>query len=197
MNLLSAENLSKSYGERVLFSGLTFGINQGQKVALIARNGTGKSTLLNILAGKDAPDSGQVTCRKGLRVAYLEQDPLPGGFDLAIECKVGIYARALFQKVAGSLNEAGRLAIVDELLPASQVPSVDRLRYALHNALRDYAPTSNGGGSWLERLGLARRQETARPETISASLAIGAARANRAPNRIFPATVKWGKRLKC
>ncbi len=76
MNLLSAENLSKSYGERVLFSGLTFGINQGQKVALIARNGTGKSTLLNILAGKDAPDSGQVTCRKGLRVAYLEQEPL-------------------------------------------------------------------------------------------------------------------------
>ena len=76
MNLLSAENLSKSYGERQLFSGLTFGINQGQKVALIARNGTGKSTLLNILAGKDAPDSGQVTCRKGLRVAYLEQEPL-------------------------------------------------------------------------------------------------------------------------
>jgi len=76
VNLLSAENLSKSYGERQLFSGLTFGINQGQKVALIARNGTGKSTLLNILAGKDFPDSGLVTYRKGLRVAYLEQEPL-------------------------------------------------------------------------------------------------------------------------
>ena len=76
MNLLSAENLTKSYGERELFSGLTFGINQGQKVALIARNGTGKSTLLNILAGKDAPDTGQVTYRRGLRMAYLEQDPI-------------------------------------------------------------------------------------------------------------------------
>ena len=63
MNLLSAENLSKAYGERILFSGLTFGINQGQKIALIARNGTGKSTLLDILAGKQPPDEGQVTFR--------------------------------------------------------------------------------------------------------------------------------------
>ncbi|MBC2840002.1 ABC-F family ATP-binding cassette domain-containing protein [Robiginitalea sp. SC105] len=75
MNLLSAENLSKSYGERTLFSGLTFGINQGQKVALIARNGTGKTTLLDILAGEDTADSGQVTYRKGLRRAYLQQHP--------------------------------------------------------------------------------------------------------------------------
>ncbi|MDG1572405.1 ABC-F family ATP-binding cassette domain-containing protein [Robiginitalea sp. M366] len=75
MNLLSAENLSKAYGERELFSGLTLGINQGQKIALIARNGSGKSTLLDILAGKHPPDSGQVTYRKGIRVAYLEQEP--------------------------------------------------------------------------------------------------------------------------
>lgn len=75
MNLLSVENLSKSYGERSLFENLNFGINQGQKVALIARNGTGKSTLLNILSKKDAPDSGKVVFRKGLRVAYLEQEP--------------------------------------------------------------------------------------------------------------------------
>ncbi|WP_420593095.1 ABC-F family ATP-binding cassette domain-containing protein [Robiginitalea biformata] len=75
MNLLSAENLAKSYGERTLFSGLTFGVNQGQKVALIARNGTGKTTLLDILAGKDSPDSGSVTYRKNLRRAYLEQHP--------------------------------------------------------------------------------------------------------------------------
>ena len=75
MNLLSVENLSKSYGERSLFSNLNFGVNSGQKIALIARNGTGKSTLLNILFGKDQPDSGKVVYRKGLRVTYLEQEP--------------------------------------------------------------------------------------------------------------------------
>ena len=75
MNLLSAENLSRSYGERTLFSGLTFGINQGQKIGLIARNGTGKSTLLDILAGIHPPDGGNVTYRKGLTVGYLEQEP--------------------------------------------------------------------------------------------------------------------------
>ncbi len=91
VNLLSAENLAKSYGERELFSGLSFGINQGQKVALIARNGTGKSTLLNILAGKDAPDTGQVTYRKGLRVAYLEQEPL---LDPALTVGETLYASA-------------------------------------------------------------------------------------------------------
>lgn len=75
MNLLSAENLSKAYGERSLFSHLTFGINEGQKIALVARNGTGKSTLLDILAGKHPPDSGKVTYRKGLKIGYLEQNP--------------------------------------------------------------------------------------------------------------------------
>ncbi len=75
MNLLSAENLSKAYGERVLFSGLTFGINQGQRIGLIARNGSGKSTLLDILAGQHPPDDGQVTTRKGIRIGYLQQEP--------------------------------------------------------------------------------------------------------------------------
>ncbi len=75
LNLLSAENLTKSFGERVLFSDLTFGINQGQKIALVARNGTGKSTLLDILAGKHNADSGEVTTRKGTKIGYLEQEP--------------------------------------------------------------------------------------------------------------------------
>ena len=75
MNLLSAENLSKSFGERSLFTDLSFGINQGQKIALIARNGSGKTTLLNILAGKDQADSGRLSYRKGLKMAYLEQQP--------------------------------------------------------------------------------------------------------------------------
>jgi ATP-binding cassette subfamily F protein uup len=75
VNILLAENLSKSYGEKVLFDNLTFGLDQGQKLALIAANGSGKSTLMNILAGRDEADSGKVTMRKDLRVAYLQQNP--------------------------------------------------------------------------------------------------------------------------
>lgn len=75
MNYLSAENISKSFGVRTLFSGLTFGINQGEKVAFVAKNGTGKSTLMKILAGKDTPDTGSVVIRRGIKVGYLEQQP--------------------------------------------------------------------------------------------------------------------------
>src|SRR5436853_7006143 len=75
MNLLSVENLSKSYSKKILFKGISFGIEKGEKVALIAKNGSGKSTLMKILAGKDIADSGTVTLRKDISVAYLDQDP--------------------------------------------------------------------------------------------------------------------------
>jgi ATP-binding cassette subfamily F protein uup len=75
MNYLSVENLEKNYGERVLFEGLTFGLGQGDKMALIANNGTGKTSLLKIIADKDVPNNGKVTLRKGIRIGYLEQQP--------------------------------------------------------------------------------------------------------------------------
>jgi ATP-binding cassette subfamily F protein uup len=75
MNLLSVENLSKQYNQRQLFQDITFGIGQGQKVALIGRNGTGKSTLIKILASTEAPDAGQVVYRSGVQVGYLPQHP--------------------------------------------------------------------------------------------------------------------------
>ena len=75
MNLISVEGVSKTLGDVLLFENLSFGLEQGQKVALIARNGTGKTTLLNILAGEDTPDTGNVTFRQGLQMAYLRQDP--------------------------------------------------------------------------------------------------------------------------
>lgn len=75
MNFLSVENISKAYGELTLFEGISFGINQGQKVGFIAKNGTGKTSLLNILSGKDTPDTGNVIYRKGLVVSFLEQEP--------------------------------------------------------------------------------------------------------------------------
>ena len=73
--LLTVENLTKSYGDKLLFEDISFGINAGQKTALIARNGYGKSTLLNILTGKTLQDSGKVTFRGDVKMAYLPQQP--------------------------------------------------------------------------------------------------------------------------
>lgn len=75
MNLLSVEDISKSYGEKVLFKSISFGINKGQKIALIAKNGTGKTSILDIIVGKDKPDDGKVIFRKGIQTAYLPQEP--------------------------------------------------------------------------------------------------------------------------
>ncbi|MCM5661649.1 ABC-F family ATP-binding cassette domain-containing protein [Galbibacter mesophilus] len=75
MNYLSVENIAKSYGERVLYTDISFGINKDQKIAFIAKNGTGKTSLLNIITGKDTPDSGQVISRNGIRISFLSQEP--------------------------------------------------------------------------------------------------------------------------
>ena len=75
MNLLSVENISKAFGERIILENISFGINKDQKIAFIAKNGTGKTTLLNIIAGKDQPDSGQVVFRKGIHIGFLSQNP--------------------------------------------------------------------------------------------------------------------------
>lgn len=75
MNLLTVENISKSYGELVLFSDISFGINKDQKIALIAKNGSGKTSILNIMSGKDSSETGQVTTRKGIKISFLEQEP--------------------------------------------------------------------------------------------------------------------------
>ena len=76
MNLLSVENISKSYGELVLFEQLSFGVNKDQKIALIAKNGSGKTAILNILSGLDQPDQGMVNYRKDIKVSFLAQEPI-------------------------------------------------------------------------------------------------------------------------
>ena len=75
MNYLNVENISKSYGELVLFNNLSFSIHKDQKIAFVAKNGSGKTSILNILSGKDSPDEGQVVVRKGLRLSFLDQEP--------------------------------------------------------------------------------------------------------------------------
>lgn len=84
MNYLSVENISKSYGERVLFQDISFGINEGQKIGFVAKNGTGKTSILNIIAGIDVPDSGNIVIRKNINVSFLPQEPKLNA-DLTIE----------------------------------------------------------------------------------------------------------------
>ena len=74
MNYLSVENISKSYGERVLFDNVSFGINKDQKIAFIAKNGSGKTTIMNMINGLDEPDTGQVVIRKEITMAFLSQN---------------------------------------------------------------------------------------------------------------------------
>lgn len=75
MNLLTIENISKRYGEKELFNDITFGINEEDKIGLIGINGTGKSTLLKIITGKENSDSGRIIKRNDIRIEYLNQNP--------------------------------------------------------------------------------------------------------------------------
>lgn len=89
MNLLSAENVSKNYADRWLFQNLNFGLQQGQRVAFVGINGTGKTTLMRVLAGLENPDTGLVTRRQGIRVTYLGQQPV---FDESLTVEETIFA---------------------------------------------------------------------------------------------------------
>ncbi len=74
MNYLSVENISKSFGERTLFDNLSFGINKDQKIAFIAKNGSGKTQIMKMINGEDEPDTGKIVIRKGLKMAFLSQN---------------------------------------------------------------------------------------------------------------------------
>ena len=75
MNYLNVENISKSYGEVTLFENISFSIHKGQKIAFIAKNGTGKTSILKIISGEDTSDTGEITCRKNIVISFLSQDP--------------------------------------------------------------------------------------------------------------------------
>jgi ATP-binding cassette subfamily F protein uup len=89
LNYLTVENISKSYGERVLFEDISFGINKDQKIAFVAKNGSGKTSILNIIAGLDTSDSGQIVSRKGISIAYLAQNM---ELDIALTIEETIFA---------------------------------------------------------------------------------------------------------
>jgi ATP-binding cassette subfamily F protein uup len=100
MNYISAENLSKSFGERILFSDISLGLSRGDKMAMVAANGAGKTSILRILSGKDSPDSGKVALRKGIRVGFLEQEPV-----IDSEASVSEYVKTAGSEVLQVIRE--------------------------------------------------------------------------------------------
>ena len=162
-NVLNIENLTKSYGDRLLFGDVNLGIEQGDKIGIVARNGTGKTTLLRIIAGVEAPDSGKVTFRNGMRVGYLPQEPPvePGitVLEAALDSPgdtaamaVANYRRALAKGDEAEIHEAYHTV---ELANAWDYE--DRLKQTLTRLNLDpEADTSHLSGGQRKRLALAR-----------------------------------------
>jgi len=105
--LLSCEAISKAFGAQVLFTGLSFGLCEGDRVGLIGPNGAGKSTLLKILAGVEEPDSGTRSLRRLVRVGYVPQDPV-FPLDLTVE---EVLNEAFAAEANDEIDKAGKIAV--------------------------------------------------------------------------------------
>lgn len=104
LHYLQVENLTKSFGDNFLFKDISFGLFEGQRVALIAKNGAGKSTLLNIIAGNESYDDGKVTFRNGLSVGFLPQDPKLDGFKTVEDVCTGTGDAIRMKQMLGKLK---------------------------------------------------------------------------------------------
>lgn len=163
ISYLQIENLTKSYGDRMLFDSVTFGVNQGDKIGIIAKNGTGKSTLLNIISGREAPDSGTVTFRNGLRVGIVDQNPeldesLPVieaclDTDRPVSRAIADYESAITDGDTERINEA-----IHRMDALDAWNYDDRLKQMLHRfRITDFTtPVSNLSGGQKKRVALAR-----------------------------------------
>lgn len=135
-NILTLEEISKSYGDRLLFGDVTFGVEQGDKIGIVARNGTGKTTLLRIIAGIESADSGTVTFRNGVRVGYLPQEPRLNGstvFEAALdnECDPRAAAVIRYRKALAANNEEETHEAYSEMEKLGVWDYEDRLRQTL------------------------------------------------------------------
>lgn len=133
---LQIEDLTKSYGDRMLFDGVTFGVEEGDKIGIVAKNGTGKSTLLSIIAGREDADSGRVVWRNGLRVGYLEQKPdfdgNPTVAEAALQSDDPVAAIVRDYEGAIASGDAARIeALAHEMDAASAWDYQDRLHRLL------------------------------------------------------------------
>lgn len=163
ISYLQIENLTKSYGHRMIFDSISMGISQGDKIGLIAKNGTGKTTLMRIIAGAEAPDSGSVTFRNSLRVSFVEQHPhFPKGTTVLEVClnhpSLPLAAATLEYQRAILSGDPKRIitasATMDEL---GAWDFDDRLRQTLHrlNITDLDALTDTLSGGQIKRIAIA------------------------------------------
>lgn len=163
ISYLHVENLTKSYGDKIILDNITFGIAEGDKIGIIAKNGTGKTTLLRILSGKEQIDEGKITIRNGIRVSILEQTP---DFDkngtVLSTCNIG---NGDIQQAIANYEQALTSQNPDELSRAmAQMDAVgawdyeDRLKQTLYQLkITDLnAPISTLSGGQLKRIAIAR-----------------------------------------
>ncbi len=163
---LQVENLTKSFGDLVLFDNLSFGIGEGDRVGLIAKNGTGKTTLLNILTGHEDYDSGTITFRRDLKVAYLEQSPkFPTGSTVLEACflsdspvvrAIAAYEQALQQSATGANEEILQEAMtrMDQLGAWNYETRIKQILSRLN--INDFdQPTDKLSGGQAKRVALA------------------------------------------
>ncbi|MCI8402884.1 MAG: ABC-F family ATP-binding cassette domain-containing protein [Lachnospiraceae bacterium] len=162
MNLVTIENLTKSYTERLLFDHASFSVQEGEKVGLIGINGTGKSTLLKIMAGEETPDEGTVTMARHAVLRYLPQHPVfdPDLSSLSCVLRNNVTEENRWSIESDAKAMLTRLGITDYDQPAGQLSGGQRKRLALVSALLSPAdillldePTNHLDGAtadWLE-----------------------------------------------
>lgn len=160
---LQIENLTKSYGDRILFESVTFGVEEGDKIGLIARNGTGKTTMLRIIAGKESADSGTVTFRNGIKVGMLEQLPEFSPEDTVTEACISpdTPTRQIISRYESAMasGDADEIAEASSAMDATGAWSYDdRLRQMLTRlGITDMnARMGNLSGGQRKRVALAR-----------------------------------------
>jgi ATP-binding cassette subfamily F protein uup len=164
MNVLSVEKLAKRYGPRQLFQDISFGLEKGQKTAIVARNGTGKSTLLKCIAGVEKPDSGIITFNRGIRAGYLDQSvSMTATHSLVDEMldqddPVTNAVRAYEHAVARHLEGAAMQRAIDSMSELNAWDFEAHVQVLLHRfGLRDMEqPVNTLSGGQQKRLAMAK-----------------------------------------
>ena len=132
--IIDIQNLSKRFGDRVLFSNISFSVGEGQRVGLIAQNGTGKTTLLSILTGEESPDEGQIIYRNGVRTGYLRQTPVfPKGATVLEACFSNTHITDEAQLKAKQILTQLRITNMEQ--PVEQLSGGQQKRIALAQVL--------------------------------------------------------------